>query len=142
MGKVGALEKKPAPGSNALEKLLHRDPSILSRLYSTYAADRDEKKATCWLNDFGIKAVRKNRSPPMTPSPPRKDSFRSGLKKYSADGGVKDFALMGGAIWYFSRSWAITAGLRYARLFHEAADSPVVDKRRSANQWIGGIGVA
>jgi hypothetical protein len=59
MGKVGALAKKPAPRSNALEKLLHRDPSIISRIYSTYAADGDEKKATCWLNDFGINAVRK-----------------------------------------------------------------------------------
>ena len=71
-----------------------------------------------------------------------KDSNRSGLKKYSADGGPKDIVLMGGVVWYLSGSWATTAGLRYARLFNEAADSPVVDMRGSANQLIGGIGVA
>jgi len=71
-----------------------------------------------------------------------KSSIRSGLKRYSADGGPKDIVFMGGAIWYLSRSWATTAGLRYARLFNEAADSPVVDKRGSANQLIGGVGVA
>jgi chromosomal replication initiation ATPase DnaA len=29
-----------------LGKRLHRDPSVISRLYSTYAADRDQKKET------------------------------------------------------------------------------------------------
>lgn len=70
------------------------------------------------------------------------DSLRSGLSTYRADGGVKDFALMGGAVFYLSRNWATTAGLRYARLFNEAADSPIVDKRGSANQFIGGAAVA
>jgi hypothetical protein len=32
---------------------LHRDPSIISRLYSTYAADRDENKEILLAKQLG-----------------------------------------------------------------------------------------
>jgi outer membrane protein len=70
------------------------------------------------------------------------DSTRSGLPKYTAGGGAKDFALSGGATFYLSRSWVTTAGLKYSRLLNHASDSPIVDQRGSENQLIGGVGVA
>jgi MipA family protein len=70
------------------------------------------------------------------------DSTRSGLPKYTAGGGAKDFALSTGAILYLSRSWVTTAGLRYSRLLSHAADSPIVDDRGSENQFFTGVGVA
>lgn len=70
------------------------------------------------------------------------DSTRSGLPRYSAAGGAKDFALAGGVTWYLSRSWLTSAGVRYSRLFSHAGDSPIVDDRGSENQFFSGIGVA
>ena len=70
------------------------------------------------------------------------DSTRSGLPKYTAGGGAKDWSLAGGMLFYLSRSWVTTAGLRYSRLFSHAADSPIVDDRGSENQLFGGVGLA
>jgi MipA family protein len=70
------------------------------------------------------------------------DAGRSGLPKYTAGGGAKDVALAGGVLFYLSRSWVTTAGLRYSRLFSHAADSPIVDDRGSENQLFGGVGIA
>ena len=70
------------------------------------------------------------------------DSTRSGLPHYTAGGGAKDFALSTGAIFYLSRSWVTTAGVRYSRLLSHAADSPIVDDRGSENQFFAGVGVA
>jgi outer membrane protein len=70
------------------------------------------------------------------------DSTRSGLPKYTAGGGAKDFALAGGATFYLSRSWVTTAGLKYSRLLDHAGDSPIVDDRGSENQLFGGVGIA
>jgi MipA family protein len=70
------------------------------------------------------------------------DSTRSGLPKYTAGGGAKDVALAGGLLFYLSRSWVTTAGLRYSRLFSHAADSPIVDDRGSENQLFAGVGIA
>jgi hypothetical protein len=35
-----------------LGKRLHRDPSVVSRLYSVYAADRDEKTETAIVQEL------------------------------------------------------------------------------------------
>ena len=70
------------------------------------------------------------------------DSTRSGLPKYTAGGGAKDFVLSGGVTRYLSRSWVTTAGLRYSRLLNHAGDSPIVDQRGSENQFFSGVGVA
>jgi outer membrane protein len=70
------------------------------------------------------------------------DSTRSGLPKYTAGGGAKDFVLAGGATFYLSRSWVTTAGVRYSRLLDHAGDSPIVDDRGSENQFFTGVGIA
>lgn len=70
------------------------------------------------------------------------DSTRSGLNHYTAGGGAKDMVLGVGGVFYLSRNWALGTGLRYSRVLGHAADSPVVKNRGSANQFIGGLGVA
>jgi outer membrane protein len=70
------------------------------------------------------------------------DALATGLPVATADGGATDVRFNFGALMYLSRSWAATAGLQYRRLLGDAKDSPLVDRRGSANQFIGGVGVA
>jgi outer membrane protein len=65
----------------------------------------------------------------------------SGLPFFEADGGVQQYFLTAGVVTYLSKEWLLGAGVRYARLTGDAADSPVVDDRGDENQWIGGIAV-
>lgn len=70
------------------------------------------------------------------------DSARSGLSKFNADGGVRDVRISPMAILSLSPNWHIAGGVIYSRLLGDAEDSPVVDKRGSANQFFAGLGVA
>ncbi len=70
------------------------------------------------------------------------DSQRSGLPVYDADGGIRDFQITPGIVIHFSYNWHLGIGLRYQRLLSDAADSPVVDDRGSANQFITGLALA
>jgi outer membrane protein len=70
------------------------------------------------------------------------DSALSGLRTFSADGGIKDVTALIALVMHFSPKWHIAAGLRYQRLLGDAADSPVVADRGSENQFIAGIGIA
>jgi len=66
------------------------------------------------------------------------DALRSGLKRYDADSGLKDFGI-GVAVQHgFARNWSVVGVLRYSRLLGDAADSPVVDDAGSANQLLTG----
>jgi len=67
-------------------------------------------------------------------------SARSGLATYDADDGLRDARLTIMLVQSLSRSWHVGAGILYSRLLSEAADSPVVDDRGSANQILGGVG--
>ncbi len=70
------------------------------------------------------------------------DAARTGLPVYNSAGGAKNYAFMAGATFYLSPAWALAAGFRYSRLLDHASDSPIVDKRGSANQFMGGLGIA
>jgi len=63
----------------------------------------------------------------------------SGLPAYSAGAGWRDARVTAIFVQPVSDHWAVGAGLMYARLMDEAADSPVV---RSRGQLYGGVGVA
>lgn len=66
----------------------------------------------------------------------------SGLPAYKAEGGLNEYFLTAGAAVYLSRQWMLGAGVRYGRISGDAADSPIVDQRGSANQVMAGIGLA
>ncbi len=63
----------------------------------------------------------------------------SGLPFFATDGGVSEYFITAGALTFLSEQWVVGAGVRYARLTGDAADSPIVDDRGDANQWIAGI---
>jgi MipA family protein len=71
-----------------------------------------------------------------------RDSDRTGLPVFEAESGVKDVRIIPAIAVHFSPNWHAAAGFRYSRLLDDAEDSPVVDDRGSADQWIAGIGVA
>ncbi len=68
------------------------------------------------------------------------DARQSGLPFYRADGGIKDVWFGPYFLFHLSREWHVGTGLFYSRLLGDAADSPVVKDRGSANQFIGGAG--
>ena len=70
------------------------------------------------------------------------DSARSGLPRYSADGGLKDFSFSAIGVLHLGPTWHVGAGVRYQYLLDEVADSPVVATRGDRDQVIAGIGVA
>jgi outer membrane protein len=69
------------------------------------------------------------------------DAVRSGLPIFNADGGVRDVQVFPILVYHLSRHWHVGAGVRYARLLSDAADSPVVDDRGSAGQLVAGVAV-
>jgi outer membrane protein len=74
------------------------------------------------------------------------ESLASGLAVYEADGGFKDWRLGLTALSSFSgdltHGWAVFASGSYAHLAGDFADSPIVDDRGSASQWLAAVGVA
>lgn len=65
----------------------------------------------------------------------------SGLPTYMAKGGIKDVSLSLGASYRLSSRWSLNGFAGYKRLVGSIADSPVVAREGSANQFSGGLGV-
>jgi outer membrane protein len=66
----------------------------------------------------------------------------SGLPVYSPGSGISTVYVWPAVIWRFHPNWIAGAGGMYTRITGDGADSPVVRDRGSANQWIGGVGIA
>ena len=77
---------------------------------------------------------------------PLADSIASGLPVHDADGGMKGWkaglllnqSLSGD----LRRGWSLFGLANYSRLVGDFKDSPIVDQRGSASQWLGALGVA
>jgi MipA family protein len=67
------------------------------------------------------------------------NAARSGLDRFNADAGLKDVGATVSYTYAFGERWGITALARYDRLLNDAADSPIVDDRGDANQFILGL---
>lgn len=86
--------------------------------------------ATTWADDaytetfFGVTAAQ---------------SSRSGLRQYQTEGGFKDAGLTLDLDYSLTDHWGITTRLGYKRLLGDAADSPLVKDRGSADQLNGGL---
>jgi outer membrane scaffolding protein for murein synthesis (MipA/OmpV family) len=68
-----------------------------------------------------------------------KQSARSGLEQFDADAGFKDVAVTLGLDYMFTESIGISGRAQYKRLLNDAADSPIVDDKGSADQFFGGL---
>lgn len=85
---------------------------------------------TTWADDsymesfFGVTAVQ---------------SQRSGMRQYRPEGGVKDVGLQLDLDYSLTQNWGVTGRLGYKRMLGDAADSPLVEDRGSANQLSTGL---
>ncbi len=70
-----------------------------------------------------------------------KDARRSGLPRYSADSGLKDWGLSVTGRYSFTDTWGMLASVGYTRLMNDAEDSPLVDDRGDDNQVKGALAV-
>ncbi len=69
----------------------------------------------------------------------RNDADRSGLDRYKADSGLKDFGINLTSHYAFNESWGLTGLLSYKALLNDAKDSPVVDDEGNSNQFTVGV---
>ncbi len=70
-----------------------------------------------------------------------RDAAASGLPRFDAGSGLKDFRVQPMFVFHFSKQWHLGFGFRYKLLVGDAADSPVVDTRGSKNQFLAGLGL-
>ena len=91
---------------------------LRSEVYATWADDNYTETF------FGITAAQ---------------SQRSGLRRYTAEGGLKDVGLSLDLDYSLTQHWGITGRLGYKRLLGDAADSPLVEDKGSADQFSTGL---
>ncbi len=69
------------------------------------------------------------------------DAGPSGLGAYDADGGIQAVGVTAGLVTQLTRRWGIYSYAKYDRLTADAADSPIVQRFGSRDQFSGGIGL-
>ena len=67
------------------------------------------------------------------------DSIPSGLPAYDAKGGLQAVGLAAGYLADFSGPWGVYVYAKYDRLVGDAADSPIVRRFGSRDQFAGGL---
>jgi outer membrane protein len=67
------------------------------------------------------------------------DALNSGLPVYRAGAGLRDARAWVAGVLHLSPQWHLAGGALFARLLDDAADSPLVTERGSADQWVYGI---
>lgn len=67
---------------------------------------------------------------------------RSGRQPYQAKSGLRDAGLTAFGAYKLTDNWMITSIARYHRLLGDAADSPLVARDGSADQFMVGLGLA
>ena len=65
----------------------------------------------------------------------------SGLPAYQAEGGLKDVGVSVSGTFAFNERWSLNGFAGYRRLLGDAADSPIVDREGSPDQFSAGLGV-
>ncbi|MGL4491087.1 MAG: MipA/OmpV family protein, partial [Rhizobiaceae bacterium] len=67
-------------------------------------------------------------------------SAASGLSAFDAGSGFRDVGVTVIANYKLNENWSLNGIGSYTRLVGDAADSPIVEDRGSANQFLGGLG--
>ena len=65
---------------------------------------------------------------------------RSSMAIYDADAGIKDISAFKILIYSFTRHWNVVSFMGFSRLLGDAANSPIVDVKGTANQFRFGLG--
>jgi outer membrane protein len=122
-------------GANFVQDVADGHDGYLVGMHVGYAVHRDKtmvalKASTTYVNnDYmeGYFSVNGN------------NVGNSSLDYYDADEGFKDVGLTCVISYQFNDNWGATGVLGYTRLIGDAEDSPLVDDRGDANQFLGGI---
>ena len=69
------------------------------------------------------------------------DSARSELPAFNADAGLQAIEITPMVMVHLSEAWHAGIGGRYSRLMSDAANSPIVRQRGSADQFVAGVGL-
>ena len=67
------------------------------------------------------------------------DAARSGLDRYNADGGMKDYGIDLGLTWNFASSWSLRGLASISQLVGDASDDSPVVNEGSETQLLGGV---
>jgi outer membrane protein len=70
-----------------------------------------------------------------------RDATRSGLSRFNADSGLKDWGLSLTGNYSINKSWGLMGVVAYNRLMNDAEDSPLVNDVGDENQFKGTIAV-
>ena len=65
---------------------------------------------------------------------------RSSMAIYDADAGIKDISAFKILIYSFTRHWNVVSFMGFSRLLGDAANSPIVEVKGTANQFRFGLG--
>ena len=65
---------------------------------------------------------------------------RSSMNAYDADAGIKDISAFNILIYSLTRHWNVVSFLGFSRLLGDAANSPIVKEKGTANQFRFGLG--
>lgn len=65
----------------------------------------------------------------------------SGLPAYKAEGGLKDVGVSVSGAFALNDRWSLNGFAGYRRLLGDAADSPIVDREGSPDQFSAGLGI-
>ncbi len=71
-----------------------------------------------------------------------RDAARTGLRRFDADAGWKDYGMAFNGRYMIYDGWNINGTLSYRRYVNDAADSPVVRDRGAPGAWFGGFALA
>ncbi|MDP1601834.1 MAG: MipA/OmpV family protein, partial [Legionella sp.] len=66
-------------------------------------------------------------------------SARSGMRQYQPEAGLKDAGISVNIDYWLTESWGLSGQVAYKRLLGDAADSPLVEDRGSADQFTTGL---
>ena len=109
-------------------------------LIANVGADFVAREGDQWLLSIGPRltiADRKYHRAYFSVAPA--DAAASGLPAYSAGGGIQAAGVTAGYIRQLSRRWGIYSYAKYDRLVGDPADSPIVSRYGSRNQYSGGL---
>lgn len=71
-----------------------------------------------------------------------RESAATGVPAYSPDGGLLAAGAVVGVRRQLTRRWGVFGYAKYDRLLGDAADSPIIDRFGSRDQWSGGLAVS
>ena len=137
---VGGFAQYSVSGSLRVRGEVRKGLGGHSGVISNFGADFVSRDGDVWLLFVGPRLTIADRTYQnayfgVAPT----NSFATGLPAYSARGGIQAVGLTAGYLRELSPHWGLSTFAKYDRLVGSAADSPIVKRYGSRNQFFGGL---